>query len=339
MLSRKQQLMDSERKKDDEEIDDYVIKPPNNNRGEEGGNSATMKARDIPTLATLAKLSHKKFVDGSNEENGEDIDMGVNNNKTIKQLYEEAKVEDQSEKVVNGDHLREQRPMLNGEGDVVTLSGRTSSCDSSGVGTLTASSSSEPIEREEEMSTSPTVVQNGTATTGDEDEDDVPDGGCNGNKSVNNSPTGLNGTTQPCQQFVLVAPPKMTAGKMLREMVRGEGDHRNGRLKEHSGVDEDVIHSTKATILNGIGHGLGNGVVIERNGATRLSAGSGKIPNGIPLSAAVLNQHQHPPLDDKGPPPSCVQEVWSYNLLEEFAKIRRIVKTYNFIAMVSLIVN
>lgn len=420
--------MDSERKQEDDDIDDYNIKPPNNhaNRttGETKQQNSTqekMKKGEVPTLATLAEKIHQKHVNNGAASNADDSHTGEgdnNSNEVIRQIvalagesiHRETCLHNGAASSINGDKLHQPQEQVEARtsniapssqtsttiagagGEVNSLSGRTSSCDSSGVGTsLTSSSSSEPIEREEIETPS---SENGTvavppaaATNGLEE--DVPDNGGNvgstPKKGTANLPNGIDEASNDgasCQVIMLAEDfaGQMTAAKRFLKMVR-DGINENGssgatpstssRIGKgtETSADEETTQgasANKSTILTnnstapntpvmisrGVGVAAREGGLITTKGVlcaltrkdkvagptvsvgvnTHISAvaAMAKAANGIG-SVAALNHHA---IQEKGPPPSCVQEVWAHNLLEEFAKIRQIVKKYNFIAMV-----
>lgn len=386
--------MDSERKQEDDDIDDYVIKPHNHNSSEEQrqhNSPEKMKRRDVPTLKTLAQLTHERHlntneqVDGVEDANNET--GGDNNNKIIKQLVElrrdepnnltsklngvvDKPVVERQEDSPNDASSPGPLPAVNGNGGeaIATSSGRTSSCDSSGIGpSLTTSSSSEPIEREGVSPTSEQIDNGPVANDGNEDED-VPDNSNGGgtvvivedNINVVDVPNGdINDDSDSCQALLLAHDfnEQMTAAKRFLKMVRDGIDTPGGtsaatgssRLKgADSSTDEDatVVTSNKSAILSSSTNSSSNingcaGTTIkDKSGVSGVGGGGRSVVSANKISNPVLlpvqpSIHIKNPFQENGPPPNCVQEVWAHNLLEEFAKIRRIVKTYTFIAMVS----
>ncbi|CAL8102715.1 unnamed protein product [Orchesella dallaii] len=119
-------------------------------------------------------------------------------------------------------------------------------------------------------------------------------------------PDNSNNNNGPCKALLLAEDFKgqMTAAKrflkMVRDGIKDEDDTRVIKAVETLVSDDESKILSDKSAPDHIGH------IIAKCGA-----GS--------------------PLLDKCPP--CVQEVWANNLLVEFAKIREVVRTYNFIAM------
>ncbi|ODN00212.1 CCR4-NOT transcription complex subunit 7 [Orchesella cincta] len=116
-------------------------------------------------------------------------------------------------------------------------------------------------------------------------------------------PDNSNNNNGPCKALLLAEDFKgqMTAAKRFLKMVRdGIKDEDDTRVIK---VVETLVSDDESKILN-----------------------DKSAPDHIGHTSKSSS-----PILDKSPP--CVQEVWANNLLVEFAKIRQVVKTYNFIAM------
>lgn len=167
-------------------------------------------------------------------------------------------------------------------------------------------------------------------------------------------PNGDINESDSCQALLLAHDfnEQMTAAKRFLKMVRDGIDTPGGtsaaaassRLKgADSSTDEDVtvVTSNKSVILSSTNsssntNGCAGTTLKEKSGVSggRSVVSASKVSNNVqvPVQPSIYIKN---PFQENGPPPSCVQEVWAHNLLEEFAKIRRVVRTYNFIAMVS----